>query len=79
MAAAGFSPEAFDAANPQAFYLGERREELESLADAALVVEGTRLPVHSQLLALSSRVLCSAFTDLGASNAQPCPGCGQKR
>ena len=40
---AAFSAEAFDAAQPQAFYLLERRAEMEALADATLIVEGTRL------------------------------------
>lgn len=40
------SEEAFDAEQPQEFYLAD--EDMAALADATLVVDGERLPVHSQ-------------------------------
>ncbi len=79
MAATGFGPEAFDAADPPAFYLGERREELESIADAAFIVQGTRLPVHTGMLAVASPVLCGAFAKVDGSHEQACSSCGHKR
>lgn len=39
----------FDAQQPQAFYLLDRRAELEALSDVSLVADGVRLPVHSQV------------------------------
>ena len=39
----------FDAAQPASFYLLDKREVLESLADAVLSVKGVELPVHSQV------------------------------
>lgn len=54
----------FSADDPQAFYLWERREEMEAMADACLIVKGTRLPVHCQVLSLSSGVFCRMFADM---------------
>ncbi|KAL4443226.1 hypothetical protein ABPG75_010980 [Micractinium tetrahymenae] len=54
-------PAAFSVAQPAAFYLGSENAELAGLADAALMVEGTRLPVHSHILSLQSRVLRGLF------------------
>ena len=47
--AASLSVDAFNAAVPQAFYLLDSQAEMEALSDAALIVEGVRLPVHSQV------------------------------
>lgn len=37
------------------------------MADACLIVQGTRLPVHTQVLSLASGVLCRLFADLRTS------------
>jgi len=58
---AAFRLEDFDPAQPQRFYLGQRQATLEALADATLVVEGARLPVHTQVLSLHSSVLGELF------------------
>lgn len=55
--AANFYPE-----QPQRFYLPH--EELEWLADATLVVEGVKLPVHSAMLSTQSGVLRGLFLDM---------------
>lgn len=48
-AACTFSVESYDPDAPQEFYLLDGGDELEQLADAELVVQGVRLPVHSQV------------------------------
>lgn len=42
--------EDFDKGEPQRFYLLEASEEMEAMADATLVAEDIRLPVHTQVL-----------------------------
>lgn len=66
---AAFEIEDFDENNPQAFYIVEQQQEIEGMADACLVVEGTRLPVHTQVLSLASGVLCHLFTRLKSEPA----------
>lgn len=63
----------FDGKDPAAFYLGALQHELEATANVCLVVEGTRLPVHSHVLQCNSRVLCAMFADLTAQAGM----CGQ--
>ena len=46
---ATLAPGGSDAARPAAFYLRDKQEVLESLADATLIVQGVELPVHSQV------------------------------
>ena len=60
--ASAFDPDAFDPANPAAFYLGD--EELVQFADSVWVVQGTELPVCIGVVALHSPVL------LGANSAE---------
>ncbi|PRW57219.1 DNA-binding [Chlorella sorokiniana] len=62
--------DAFDASQPQAFYLGPD-EEFAGLADAAVVAQGDcKLAVHTHVVSLHSRVLKSAFaTGAGAGGA----------
>lgn len=67
-AAPPFDPDSFDEDDPQGFYLWERRGEMEAMADACLIVEGTRLPVHSHVLSLASGVLCRMFADLQSAD-----------
>lgn len=53
--------DAFSAASPQAWYLGDQLEKMEALSDAALLVAGTRLPVHRSILTMQSGVLAEMF------------------
>lgn len=55
-AAAAFSAADFDPQQPAAFYLCGRLTEMEALADATAVVEGVRLPLHSQVGGGAARV-----------------------
>lgn len=53
----------FNAGQPTAFYLLENRKDMEALSDATLVVQGTRLPVHSQV-GWSSMAACAGASFL---------------
>lgn len=59
-------PAFFSAKEPATFYLGSKSAELAGLADACILVEGTRLPVHSHVLSLHSRVLLGLFVERSA-------------
>ena len=53
----------FDSSKTQAFYMLQGSDEFAALADCKIVAQDTcvTLPVHTHILALHSRVLCSAF------------------
>ena len=79
-AEATLDPATFDAAAPQRFYLPDHAsEDLEALADVALLADGARLPAHSQVLALQSGVLRGLFVDFKGAAAleleEPFCGC----
>ncbi|PRW33982.1 BTB POZ and MATH domain-containing 4-like [Chlorella sorokiniana] len=73
----GSAAGSFDAEQPAAFYLLDSREGMEALADATLVVQDVKLPVHSQVLSLQSRVLLDMFTAV-ASQDDPQAASGSK-
>ena len=58
--ASAFDPNAFDSANPAAFYLGH--EELAGFADSVWVVQGTELPVSAAIVVQRSQVLRGAYS-----------------
>ena len=62
MAGPSSGAQPFDAHHPERFYLPH--DDLEWLADATLVVEGVRLPVHIAVLSLQSGVLRGLFVDM---------------
>lgn len=65
----------FDCDDPAAFYLGPLvQQELETMADVLLMVEGTCLPAHSQVLQCNSRVLCAMFADVQSACKRVCCG-----
>lgn len=69
--------DALDSTAPQAFYLGAD-EEFAALADATITVQGGwKLPVHSHILSLHSRVLKSVVAAVheGGAVVSAATGC----
>ena len=67
-----FRPSDFKEADPAAFYLlGPGRVDMEALADATLVVGGTRLPAHSQVRGMERQGMPTCRSNAPLQRVQP--------